>query len=227
MAETNAVSMKLQSAIRNITAEITKYHHLLAAFQNDVAITLTDFFEHVPDENPYTALKLRFLKKYTHTDLEKAEMIRSMAGIGDRKPSDLMDSMLALFPTEHTMSPLFLNEFLRRMPANVRGYLHTYEDPRALAQQSDLVLSSHHSQTIHQISKDDINLSTEELACNTVNHSSKKKEYSERSRYENCNSSSTSRWCFYHQKYGKKARNCTDPCSYSSSSGNGRTGGRR
>ena len=60
--------------------------------------------------NPYTALKLRLLKKYTHTDLEKAEMIRSMPGIGDRKPSDLMDSMLAC-PTGHTMSPLFLNEY--------------------------------------------------------------------------------------------------------------------
>ncbi len=143
MAETNAVSMKLpqfwadgakiwfaqaesQFVLRNITAEITKYHHLLAALQNDVAITLTDFFEHVPDENPYTALKLRLLKKYTHTDLEKAEMIRSMPDIGDRKPSDLMDSMLALCPTGHTMSPLFLNEFLRRMPATVRGYLHTF-----------------------------------------------------------------------------------------------------
>ena len=44
-------------------------------------------------------------------------MIRSMPGIGDRKPSDLMDSMLALCPTEHTMSPLFLNEFLQRIPA--------------------------------------------------------------------------------------------------------------
>ena len=101
MAETNAVSMKLpqfwadgakiwfaqaesQFVIRNITAEITKYHYLLAALlQNDVAITLTDFFKHVPDEKLYTALKLRLLKKYTQTDLEKAEMIRSMPGIGD------------------------------------------------------------------------------------------------------------------------------------------------
>ena len=130
MAETNAVSLKLphfwaegakiwfaqtesQFVIRNVTAEITNYHHLLSDLQNDVAITLTDFFEHVPDENPYTYLKLRLLKKYTHTDLEKAEMIRSMPGIGDNKPSDLMGLMLALCPTGHTMSPLFLNEFYK------------------------------------------------------------------------------------------------------------------
>ena len=84
MAETNALSRpqfwadrakiwfaqtESQFVIRNITAEITKYYHLFAALQNDGYITLTDFFEH-----PYTALKLCLLKKYTHTDLEKAEM---------------------------------------------------------------------------------------------------------------------------------------------------------
>ena len=86
MAETNAVSLKLpqfwadgakiwfaqtesQFVIRNITAEITKYYHLFAALQNDGEINLTDFCEH-----PCTALKLCLLKKYTHTDLEKAEM---------------------------------------------------------------------------------------------------------------------------------------------------------
>ena len=84
MAETNALSRpqlwadrakiwfaqtESQFVIRNITAEITKYYHLFAALQNDGEITLTDFCEH-----PYTALKLRLLKKYTHTDIEKAEM---------------------------------------------------------------------------------------------------------------------------------------------------------
>ena len=132
-------------------------------------------------------------------------MIRSMPGIEDRKPSDLLDSMLALWPTGHKLSHLFLNEFLRRIPATVRGYLHTfvYEDPRALTQQADLVWSSHHSQTIHQISKDDINLSTEELACNSVNHRSNKKDYSESSRYKNYHSFSTSGFCFYCQKTEK------------------------
>ena len=92
------------------------------------------------------------------------------------------------------------------MSATVRGHLHTfaYEDPRTLAHQADLVWSSHHSQTIHQISKDDINLSTEELACNTVNHRLQKKYYSESSRYKNYHSFSTSGFCFYCQKMERK-----------------------
>ena len=83
--------------------------------------------------------------KYTYTDLEKTEMIRSMPGLGDRKvkPSCLMDFMLALCPAGQEKSPLFLNEFLRRMPAVVRGHLSTFshEDPHALAQHADLVWS--------------------------------------------------------------------------------------
>ena len=76
----------------------------------------------------------------------------------------------------YNVSSVF-ERILQRMPATVNGHLHTFafEDPRALAQQADLVWSSHHSQTIHQISKEDINLSTEELACNSVNPPSKKK----------------------------------------------------
>ena len=79
-----------------------------------------------------------------------------MTGLGDRKPSSLMDSMLALCPAGQETSPLLLNEFLRRMPAVVRGHLHTFshEDPRAIAQHADLVWSSHAHQTIYQVLDD-------------------------------------------------------------------------
>ena len=50
--------------------------------------------------------------------------VGSMPGIGEGKPSYLMDSMLALCPTWHTMSPLLLNIFLQRIPVTVRGHLH-------------------------------------------------------------------------------------------------------
>ena len=72
-------------------------------------------------------------------------MVRSMPGLGDRKPSDLMDALLAVCPAGQQMSPLFINEFLRRIPGDVRRHLHTFssEDPRALAHQADLVWFFH------------------------------------------------------------------------------------
>ena len=35
-----------------------------------------------------------------------------MPSLGDRKPSDLMDALLAVCPPGQQMSPLFMNEFL-------------------------------------------------------------------------------------------------------------------
>ena len=134
-----------QFAIRNITAQQTKYHHIVAALPGEIAVKLQDFFENVPEENQYTVLKSRLLKKFSYTDLEKAETVRSMPGLGDRKQSDLMDALLAVCPVGQQMFLLFINEFLRRIPGDIRGHLHTfsYEDPRALAHQADLVWSFH------------------------------------------------------------------------------------
>ena len=74
---------------------------MVAALPNEIAVKLIDFFENVLGEEQYTSIKMRLLKKFTHTDLEKAEIIRSMPGIGDRKTSDLMDSMLAVSEQEN------------------------------------------------------------------------------------------------------------------------------
>ena len=37
-------------ALRNLTSETHKYHLVLASLQNEIAITLVDFFENVPEE---------------------------------------------------------------------------------------------------------------------------------------------------------------------------------
>ena len=73
MSEPNTISLKLpqfwadgakiwfaqeegQFALRNVTSETHKYHLVLASLQNEIAITLVDFFENVPEENPYSTL---------------------------------------------------------------------------------------------------------------------------------------------------------------------------
>ena len=131
-------------------------------------------------------------------------MIRSMPGIEDRKPSDLMDSMLALCPTGHSVSPLFWNEIYEECQ-QLFVDISTPLPMRILVLQH-IKLTQFGPHIIHrsQISKDDINLSTEELACNTVNHRLKKKYYSESSRYKNYHSFLTSGFCFYCQKMERK-----------------------
>ena len=138
--------------------------------------------------------------------------------------------MLSLFPAGQETSPLFLNEFLSRMPAVVRGHLHTFshKDPHALAQHADLVWSSHAPQTVHQVLDDDPDFYTDSFSCNAINQPTMMKKDNS-SRNQRNSSTSSSQLCFYHEKYGEKARKCNGPCSFQSQSqmGNGPTGGRR
>ena len=47
-------------------------------------------------------------------------MVHLMPGLGDRKPSDLMDALLAVCPAG---PPLFINETLRKIPGDIRRRL--------------------------------------------------------------------------------------------------------
>ena len=73
-----------------------------------------------------SVLKNRLVKKFSFTDLEKEEMVHLMPCLGDRKPSDLMDALLAVCPAGQQMPPLFINEFLCRIPGDIRRRLHTF-----------------------------------------------------------------------------------------------------
>ena len=124
MCETRSVSLKLpqfwadsakilfqqaesQFGICNISTEQTHYQHVVAALPGEIAKKLQDFFENIPEVDQYTALKNRIFLKFSLTALEKAEIIRSMPVLGDRKPSDLIDAFLAVCPTIVNKCPLF------------------------------------------------------------------------------------------------------------------------
>ena len=62
----------------------------------------------------------------------------NMPGLGDRKPSALMDDMLALLGN-HAPCLLFTYHFLQLLPKDVRTILagESIDDPRTLAQRAD------------------------------------------------------------------------------------------
>ena len=61
-----------------------------------------------------------------------------MTGLGDSKPSELMDSMLALMGS-HKPSFLFRHLFLQQLPTHIRAPIaqSKIEDYRALSHEAD------------------------------------------------------------------------------------------
>ena len=108
-----------QFNIRKIVDDDTKYYYIISALSQEAAGRIQHLLECPPSANRYQALKTRLLEVYGLTRQERASQILSPQSLGDRKPSEVMDEMLALLGS-HPACMLFEHAFLQVLPADVR-----------------------------------------------------------------------------------------------------------
>ena len=77
--------------------------------------------DHIPD--PYYALKTRLLQIYTPKPLDLCQKIIYGPELGDRTPSSLMDTMLALLPPGEPDGLLFKTLYINRLPMDIRDHV--------------------------------------------------------------------------------------------------------
>ncbi|GFS24621.1 retrovirus-related Pol polyprotein [Elysia marginata] len=82
-----------QFALRNISQDETKYYHVVAALDTTTANRALSVLTSPPSTDKYNAIKSFFTSAYGLTDRERATALLNMLGLGDSKPSELMDSM--------------------------------------------------------------------------------------------------------------------------------------
>ena len=226
MTDTNAVSIKLptfwtaqphvwfqqaeaQFTIRGITADPTKYAYIVAALDQDTASRLLDLLSNPPTENKYEAIKTRLLKTFGLSRRVRANKLLNMDDLGDRMPSALMDEMLSLLDG-HQPCMLFEQLFLNRMSDAIRLQLADadFTDPRKVAEQADqLWLSMDHN-------------SSSALHKATYPHRQARGKSTAPAKSNDANFNAE--WCFYHNKFGDKARKCVQPCKFPGNSQAGR-----
>ena len=196
-----------QFAIRGIVADDTKFHYVVAALDSEAANRALSVLTAPPTTGKYDNIKSFLLSAYGLSETERAKALFDLRGLGDSKPSELMDKMLALLG-QHTPCFLFKHLFLQQLPGFVRTPLSksTQSDYRKLAQEADQLYISG-SQQVQAI-----------RAARPLTGADRSLEH---------NSSSDNSVCWYHRKYGNKAKRCVAPCHHSrafSQSGNGNPG---
>jgi len=72
-------------------------------------------------QNPYVALRERLMAVYQPSVWQEAAQLLQMKELGDRKPSDQMDAMLALVPND--LSVLVKAIFLGSLPVEMRDHV--------------------------------------------------------------------------------------------------------
>ena len=109
------VQAEAQFVIKGVTNDLTKYSYVTAALDQDTATRVLDILTNPPASNKYQTLKDRLIDTYKLSEREAASKILDIGGLGDSKPSELLDKMLALVPPDSEPGFLFKEVFLRQL----------------------------------------------------------------------------------------------------------------
>ncbi|XP_076734505.1 LOW QUALITY PROTEIN: uncharacterized protein K02A2.6 [Maylandia zebra] len=138
------VHVEAQFALRGVSADDTKYHHVVASLDPLSTRRVMTLLRDPPAQGKYTTLKALLLRRYSLSDAERAEKLLSLAGLGDGTALELFESMLSLLGADDG-GFLFTHLFLRQLPAPVRAGLANSpllatKDYRSLAEEADRIL---------------------------------------------------------------------------------------
>jgi hypothetical protein len=100
-------------------------------------------------DDPYEQLEAKLTASYQQSPWQLAFDLLDMPDLGDRRPSVLMDTMLAALPDDCTPNRLFGALFLHRLhlPADIRDQLvaQDLKDLAAMAAVADRIYDAHSS----------------------------------------------------------------------------------
>ncbi len=199
----------------NITSQRVMFDLLVAALPEKHLSQVMDIIKAIPAINPYEVLKLRLLEAHLLSDQEKMDALFQLGPLGDRKPSQLLASMLSVCPSGLELQPIFQYLFLQRLPQTLRTLLGEQEcgDIRALAAMAV---------------QEPVGGGSSEPQVAAVQP--KKKQFKKKTGGSGGGGASSgnggvlshaeqarigSGLCFNHFVWGAKAKNCVKPCNWS------------
>ena len=101
-----------------------RFDLVLPALPEDVIEQVLALLHAVDDiADPYRALKVRLVELFTPKPLDLAQKIIFGGELGDRRPSQLMETMLALLPPGEPDGIIFKALFINRLPADIRNHV--------------------------------------------------------------------------------------------------------
>lgn len=201
---------------RKITNQDTKFHHIVASLPPEVAVDIRDLIINKPPDNAYDALKNTLIRRTAASRTKRLQQLLSAEELGDRKPSQLLRRFEQLLDGTSSDHPLIREVFLQRLPGNVRQLLTattTEETPLdELAQKADRLMDVP-SHNIGTIQHDTHNLATLHAELHDLKQTmaafTKRQNQPSAKKPQEETDNPSSNLCWYHRRFGYKARKCT------------------
>ncbi|XP_055950353.1 uncharacterized protein LOC129984489 [Argiope bruennichi] len=233
------VQLEAQFALAGITADDTKFNHVVSAVDSDILNCVSDIILKPPDTDKYPTLKKRLIELHSESEASKIRTLLQGLELGDQRPSQLLARMKTL-AGDAVGEPLLKSLWLGRLPNSTQTILTALnEDLAGLASVADKIndlagYSNINSVTpqssnnqIAQLEKQVAHLTTLVGELTTTMRQSRSQSRNRNRPFKNSRSCSRDRLkkykepadgiCFYHTNFGTKAKKCSLPCSFKNS----------
>ena len=238
------INLEGQFSLANITRQITKFYYVVGNLPPEHSRQVRQLLKEPKEATAYDDLKEALIKSSITTLQERLQQLVDKEELGDRKPSQFLGILQSLMGEVPVSDELMRGFFLRRMPPTVCAVLAALPADTStakLATAADAIIAAAPTITtppINQVEKSNTTASSAsatgadggasynsrmdrlEKQVEELTKQVKRLTYRNRSRSRSRSQSSAADsnkqgLCFYHKKFGDKARHCESPCTYS------------
>lgn len=235
------VQAESQFRTSRIVLEQTKFDYIVQALPSEAVKAVYDVILRCQQvDNPYSTLKTALIQRYTMSDAQRIEKLLDGTEMGDRRPSDFYNSLKLLAGDSAAVNAqLLLSIWSRRLPPLVQLTVQGKTDlsTEALLASADAAFEvcKRQSMSLFEVTGpgktvQGCDSSFQHLEKRLIDVIEKKFSqletggYRSRSRSRSrsrgrSESSDDDGECYYHRRFGDKARKCRKPCSRDTSSG--------
>ena len=123
--------VEAQFLLRGISAQRTKFDHVVAALAPDVATEVRDIILNPPASDPYDELRKQLIQRTSQSERRRLQQLLNNHDFGDLTPTRLLRKLQQL-RGQDTDDPLFRELFLQRLPTSIRVVLASFDDALSL-----------------------------------------------------------------------------------------------
>ncbi|KAK5650779.1 hypothetical protein RI129_001808 [Pyrocoelia pectoralis] len=214
-----------QFQLSGITADGTKYGYVAGSLEARFASEVRDILTAPPSENKYGTLKNELIRRLSITQEQKTRQLLELEELGDRKPSQFLRHLQQLAGTA-VPETLLRSIWSNRLPTNVRAILATQADVNLtkVAELADAIVSTTTNQplgpTVNTLDDTIKNLVDKVAQLQTELRGRPTNREKGKSRTRSSSRNKTYDKCWYHYKFGNKAKRCKPPCTAARNQGN-------
>lgn len=221
--------VEAQFQIAKIVGDTTKFNYIVGHLDQRLAGEVEDVIINPPENGKYDKLKELLIQRLSTSQEKRVRQLLSDEELGDRKPSQFLRHLRSLAGSAFADDNIIRQLWLRRLPQQAQAILAAQADLGLdkIAELADKIIEVAPMPTVcATAAPPELTLATLAKQLEEVSHqvaalSRQQRDRPSRDRSTSSNrSSSNSKWCWYHKRWGTKAAKCISPCDWKENKNN-------